>query len=99
MKRVLWIAAALLLVALVLPAVASACPLCKEATSTAEKPGQTGMWRGMYWSILLMVSAPFAMVGTMIVAVRRARRRQLASAPPAPPPLAFPEGGGAGARP
>jgi hypothetical protein len=28
----------------------------------------------MYWSILFMVSAPFAMVATMIVMVRRARR-------------------------
>ena len=98
MKRVLWIAAALVLVALVLPAVASACPLCKEAASTAEKPGQAGVWRGMYWSILLMVSTPFAMVGGMILAVRRARRRLQAAAPPPPaPPLAFP-GGGAGAR-
>ena len=36
----------------------------------------TSMWRGMYWSILLMVAMPFAMVGTMIVAVSRARRRK-----------------------
>jgi hypothetical protein len=28
----------------------------------------------MYWSILFMVAAPFAMVGTMIVMIRRARR-------------------------
>ena len=98
MKRALWIAAAVLLVALLLPAIASACPLCKEAASTAEKPGQTGVWRGMYWSILLMVSAPFTMVGAMIVAVRRARRRLDAKLPPAAPPLPFPEGG-SGARP
>ncbi|MGE5413655.1 MAG: hypothetical protein ACM3NW_05725 [Syntrophomonadaceae bacterium] len=99
MKRVLWIVTVLLVVGVILPAVASACPLCKEAASATEKPGQTGVWRGMYWSILLMVSAPFAMVGAMIVAVRRARRRMLASSPPSPPPLAFPERGNAGARP
>ncbi len=99
MKRALWIVAVVLLVAFVLPAVAAACPLCKEAASATEKPGQAGVWRGMYWSILLMVSAPFAMVAGMIVAVRRARRRLLASAPPSPAPLAFPERGNAGARP
>ena len=41
------------------------------------------MWRGMYWSILLMVAAPFAMVGTMILAVRRARRNLPAAKPAA----------------
>jgi len=97
MKRALWIAAAVLLLAVLLPAVASACPLCKDAASTADKPGQAGVWRGMYWSILLMVSAPFAMVGAMIVAVRRARRRLDAALPPPAPTLTFPEGG-TGAR-
>ena len=97
MKRALWIAAAVLLLAVLLPAVASACPLCKDAASTADKPGQAGVWRGMYWSILLMVSAPFAMVGAMIVAVRRARRRLDAALQPPAPTLTFPEGG-TGAR-
>ena len=83
MKLALRVAALVLLVALIAPVLASACPLCKEASSDADKPGATSMWRGMYWSILFMVSAPFAMVGTMIVLVRRARRRY--PAPPAPP--------------
>jgi hypothetical protein len=94
MKRALWIAAALLLVALLLPAIASACPLCKEAASNADKPGQSDVWRGMYWSILLMVAAPFAMVGALIVAIQRARRN-LPPPPPLPAPLSFP---GTGAR-
>ncbi len=64
-----------------LPALAAACPLCKEAASDADKPGTTCVWRGMYWSILLMVAAPFAMVGAMILAVRRARRRAHAALP------------------
>jgi hypothetical protein len=91
MKRAAWIAAAVLLIAVLLPAIAAACPLCKEAASNADKPGQSDVWRGMYWSILLMVAAPFAMVGAMIVAVRRARRNP-PPPPPAPAPLSFPGG-------
>ena len=65
-------AVVLALVLLVLvPVVLSACPLCKE-----EVPDNgPGMWRGMYWSILLMVAMPFAMAGTIVVLVLRARRR------------------------
>jgi heme/copper-type cytochrome/quinol oxidase subunit 2 len=82
-----------LLVAVLLPALAAACPLCKEASSNTDAPGQNNMWRGMYWSILLMVAMPFTMVGAMIVAVKRARRRQQAAQPPPRPPLPFPETG------
>ena len=76
MKTALRVAAIVLLVAVVVPALASACPLCKEATPDAA--GASAVWRGMYWSILFMVAAPFVMVGTMIVMIRRARRRGLA---------------------
>jgi hypothetical protein len=86
--------AVVVLVAILAPALAAACPLCTAAASNADKPGQSDVWRGMYWSILLMVAAPFTMVGAMIVAVRRARRN-LPPPPPAPPPLAFPGAGGA----
>ena len=99
MKRTLALLAVLIVVAVLLPAVAAACPNCTSAASTTEKPGQMGVWRGMYWSILLMVGAPFSMVVAMFVAVRRARRRHLASSPPAPSPLAFPGRGDVGARP
>ncbi len=95
MQAAIRVLAAVLLVALLLPALASACPLCKEAASNAEKPGQSGVWRGMYWSILLMVAMPFMMVGGMIVAVRRARRRREAARPTPPPPLPFPDARGA----
>ena len=94
MKPVIRVLAVALLVAILLPTLVAACPLCKEAASNADKPGQSGVWRGMYWSILLMVAMPFTMVGAMIVAVKRARRRNPAS-PPAPAPLAFPGAGGA----
>ena len=72
MKAALRVAAVVILVALIAPVLASACPLCKDAAP--DRPGASSVWRGMYWSILLMVAAPFAMVGTMIVAIRRARR-------------------------
>jgi hypothetical protein len=94
MRPALRVLAVVLLLAVLLPAIAAACPLCKEAASNADKPGQSDVWRGMYWSILLMVAMPFSMVGALIVAVKRARRRGPAS-PPAPAPLVFPGAGGA----
>jgi hypothetical protein len=63
-----------LLLAVVLPVVVSACPLCKEQVSD----NGPSMWRGMFWSILLMVTMPFAAAGTIVVLVLRARRRQSA---------------------
>ncbi len=97
MKTALRIAAVVLLVAVLVPALAAACPLCKEAASDADKPGSGsgGMWRGMYWSILLMVGMPFAMVGGMIWMVVRERRRREKLLPRPAPPLAFPESRGA----
>ena len=72
-----------LLLAVLVPVALSACPLCKEAVSD-EGPS---MWRGMYWSILLMVAMPFAAAGTIAILVLRARRRQTSMS-----------GGSAGAR-
>jgi heme/copper-type cytochrome/quinol oxidase subunit 2 len=76
-KTALRVAAIALLLVVVAPALASACPLCKDAIPDA--PGASSVWRGMYWSILFMVAAPFAMVGTMIVMIRRARRHAVAA--------------------
>jgi heme/copper-type cytochrome/quinol oxidase subunit 2 len=95
MRPALRVLAAVLLIAVLLPAIAAACPLCKEAASNADKPGQSGVWRGMYWSILLMVAMPFTMVGALIVAVRRARRRGEIPSPPPRPALPFPDPRGA----
>ncbi len=96
MRTVLRVAAIVLVVAVLVPALSAACPLCKEASSDNDKVGATSVWRGMYWSILFMVSAPFAMVGTMIVLIRRARRRYPAPASatsgPARRPLPEPSG-------
>jgi heme/copper-type cytochrome/quinol oxidase subunit 2 len=82
---------------IVLPALVSACPLCKDAEPSNSVAG-TDMWRGMYWSILLMIGVPFGVVGGVIVAILRARRRQEAATRGAPgtagvPPLPFPETG------
>jgi hypothetical protein len=87
-RRILPAVALVLLVVALLPALAAACPLCKEAASDADRAGSASVWRGMYWSILFMIGAPFTMVGTMILLIRRTRRRQLALLPRAatPPP-------------
>ena len=72
-QRVL-VAAAVLLV--LLPVVLSACPLCKDALEdkTTGVPNELG--RGFYYSILLMVSAPFAVVGGLFFRIYRGRRRR-----------------------
>jgi hypothetical protein len=93
MKTAIRVFAVVLLLLVLVPALAAACPLCRDAASNADAPGQNNMWRGMYWSILLMVAAPFAMVGGLIVAVRRAQRRMADALPRPQPPLPFPESG------
>ena len=71
-QRTIRVLVCVLLLAVLVPVALSACPLCKEAVSD-EGPS---MWRGMYWSILLMVAMPFAAAGTIAILVLRARRRQ-----------------------
>jgi len=60
---------------------AAACPSCKAALANQE--GQGDLVAGFFWSILFMMSMPFALTasfgGYMYVLVRRAR---LASAVP-----------------
>lgn len=88
----------IVLAAVLLPALLAACPLCKDAEPSNSVAG-TNMWRGIYWSILLMIAVPFSAVGGVIVAILRARRRHAASAeavphaPSVPGPLSFPETG------
>lgn len=66
----------LLLAAVLAPAVAAACPLCKDAKSDTDYPGGgASLPRGFYYSILLMVSAPFAVVGGLALRIVLARRR------------------------
>jgi len=75
MNRSLRIVAILAVVALLLPALVSACPLCKEAE--ADTPGGTvGFGRGIYYSILLMIAVPWTAVGTVAFLIIRKRRRE-----------------------
>jgi hypothetical protein len=78
MSRAARVAAVLLLAALLLPALASACPLCKEAE--ADTPGgSASLGRGFYYSILLMIAVPWTAVGTVAFLIFRKRRREWAT--------------------
>ena len=76
-KRALVLAAVALVALVLLPVVASACPLCKDALEDQAKSGgvPNELGRGFYYSILLMVSAPFAVVGGLFFRIYRSRRR------------------------
>lgn len=74
MNRTARVAAILVLAAILLPALVSACPLCKDAE--ADTPGGTlGFGRGIYYSILLMIAVPWTAVGTVAFLIFRRRRR------------------------
>jgi len=83
MSRELRIVLALALAAVLLPAVLTACPLCKDGKSDTDYPGgAASLPRGFYYSILLMVSAPFAVAGGLVLKIRHARRRARAARAP-----------------
>jgi hypothetical protein len=66
----------MLALVVLLPAVAGACPNCKDASSDADTPGgSANLGRGFFWSILLMLAAPFTLVGGVAVVILRNRRR------------------------
>jgi len=68
-----------LLVAVLLAGVAAACPTCAEGIAEAD-PQQQSVAAGYYYSILFMMSMPFAILGTFgslaYFSIRRARGRQ-----------------------
>jgi len=91
MRPLARIALVVVLLALLLPAFVSACPLCKDAKADTDYAGGTAsLPHGFYYSILLMVSAPFVVVGGLIFRIWLARRRlaptaaQSLSSPAAP---------------
>jgi hypothetical protein len=53
---------------------AVACPSCKQALSADGSQGDVG--RGIYYSILFMMSMPFAIVGAWAGLIYRAVKRQ-----------------------
>lgn len=68
---------------LLAPAAALACPLCKEAKADTDYPGGTAsLPKGFYYSILLMMAAPFTIVGGLAFRIYRSRRGK----PPLEPP-------------
>jgi hypothetical protein len=70
------IALVIVVAAVLLPAVLSACPLCKDAKADTDYPGgSASLPKGFYYSILLMVSAPFAVTGGLIFRIYLARRQ------------------------
>lgn len=83
-----WVAPLALAVALLsLPALALACPTCKDALEA--NPAGIAFGRGIYLSILLMLGVLFSAVGFLIYKlVRLARQEQEPPPPPTPSPRA-----------
>ena len=55
---------------------AEACPACKTLLLAGGSQAANASGVGMYWSILLLLLVPFALVGGMTWLVTRAIRRQ-----------------------
>ena len=71
-----WVAALAVVIALCLASAASACPTCQE--DLANDPQGRNLATGFYYSILLMMSMPFAIMGMLgAVAYRSVKRAQL----------------------
>ncbi len=74
--RLLAAAVILVLLVVVTPGLAHACPNCKDALSQND-PARSGLSQGFFWSILLMLGTPFLVtigLGTYFyLLVRKAR--------------------------
>ncbi len=73
-----WVIAAIVLaLVLLLASVAAACPTCQEGLAQNDPHGQS-IAAGYYYSILLMMSMPYIVMGTLgglaYVTIRRARQ-------------------------
>jgi hypothetical protein len=66
----------LALLAFLLPALAAACPNCKDAVADGEYPGgSASLGHGFYYSILLMIAVPWTAVSTVALLIYRKRRQ------------------------
>jgi hypothetical protein len=54
--------------------IASACPSCQQALANDESAGDLA--RGIYYSVVFMMSMPFAIVGTFAGLMYRAVKRE-----------------------
>lgn len=71
----------LLIAALLIPAVAAACPNCKDAKADGEYPGgSASLGHGFYYSILLMIAVPWTAVATVAFLIYRKQKRLKLSA-------------------
>jgi hypothetical protein len=85
-KRIACVALVLFVAALVLPAVAAACPNCADAKSDSEYPGgSASLGAGFYYSILLMIAVPWTAISTVAFLIYRRQRRLRLAAPGARP--------------
>ena len=83
--RCLQAALPLLIVAVALLTAADAfgCPNCKDAVSDADPDGMN-LARGYFYSILIMLAMPFALIGSFSAYVWREMRRQKAASDSSP---------------
>ena len=54
---------------------ALACPNCKEAVANQDGSDAESLRNGFGWSIIMMISAPFSMIGAGAFVVARAVQR------------------------
>jgi hypothetical protein len=83
MRRPAW---ALGLALAALPALALACPSCKDALG--ENPETKGFSLGIYYSILLMLGMLFSLVGFIIYKIVQEARRPVTPPEPGQAPTA-----------
>jgi heme/copper-type cytochrome/quinol oxidase subunit 2 len=87
MKRSLKLNVLALLLVTLLASIAAACPTCGEGIGQADPHGQS-LARGLYYSIIFMMSMPFLIVGTLgcaaYISIRRARLSNAESTDRAP---------------
>jgi hypothetical protein len=73
------IVALVIALVLLIASVAAACPTCKDGLAQNDPQGQS-IAAGYYYSILFMMSMPFAILGTFgslaYLSIRRARLQQ-----------------------
>lgn len=81
MRRAALVSAALLLA---LPALAWACPTCKDAL--AENPEGLGFARGIYYSIIAMLGILFSAVGFFIYKLVQMAKQEPDPPTPSPTP-------------